>query len=60
MNGKGTLGSEIQRRTAEIEDWPNWAKPFDRQPRTDVDPGSTRPRPPQDHDSNRPSNEQSG
>lgn len=60
MNGKGSLGNEIQRKTAEIEDWPNWAKPYDRQPPTSGDRGSARPRSQQSRDSGRPSNDQPG
>ena len=31
MSGDGTLASEIQRKTAEIDHWPAWAKPYERQ-----------------------------
>jgi hypothetical protein len=28
MTGDGTLAAEIQRKAAEIESWPDWAKPY--------------------------------
>jgi hypothetical protein len=28
MTRNGSLGSEIQRKTAEIDSWPAWAKPY--------------------------------
>lgn len=29
MGAGRALGGEIERKTAEIEDWPAWAKPYD-------------------------------
>jgi hypothetical protein len=29
MTGDGALSREIRRKTAEIDDWPAWAKPFE-------------------------------
>jgi hypothetical protein len=31
MTGDGTLAGEIQRKAAEIDNWPAWAKPYERQ-----------------------------
>lgn len=31
MTGDGSLGGEIQRKTAEIDSWPAWAKPYESQ-----------------------------
>jgi hypothetical protein len=31
MRSDGTLAAEIQRKTAEIDDWPTWAKPYEGQ-----------------------------
>jgi hypothetical protein len=54
MNGTGTLASEIQRRTAEIEDWPDWAKPYDQLKPISSDQGSTGSGSTQCHDSDQP------
>jgi hypothetical protein len=32
MTRNGRLGGEIQRKTAEIDDWPDWAKPYEPRP----------------------------
>lgn len=31
MTGDGTLAGEIQRKTAEIDNWPAWAQPYEHQ-----------------------------
>jgi len=34
MSREGTLGSEVQRRSAEIGSWPAWAQPYAPEPPT--------------------------
>lgn len=41
MTGDGTLAGEIQRKTAEIDNWPAWAKPYERQAPPAADGSST-------------------
>jgi hypothetical protein len=44
MIGNGTLAGEIQRKIAEIDSWPAWAKPYERQtPSTPADGHTSTP-----------------
>jgi hypothetical protein len=42
MTGDGTLAAEIQRKTDEIDSWPEWAKPYEHKAPTPP-PSSNRP-----------------
>lgn len=51
MTGDGTLAAEIQRKAAEIESWPDWAKPYERKTPS-TSPASGRASTPSDHQDN--------
>jgi hypothetical protein len=50
MTGDGTLAGEIQRKTAEIDDWPAWAKPYERQTPSNPPVAEHAPAPPGPHE----------
>lgn len=48
MTGNRTLAAEIQRKTKEIESWPDWAKPYEHKAPT-PSPSSDRSSTPSTH-----------
>jgi hypothetical protein len=56
MTGNGRLGGEIQRKTAEIDNWPDWAKPYE--PQTPSDPAAGGEPPTPAHSSEDPGSRQ--
>lgn len=44
MTGDGTLAAEIQRKTDEIDSWPDWAKPYEH--KVPAPPSGAHPSPP--------------
>jgi hypothetical protein len=41
MSSDNTLAGEIQRKAAEIDDWPIWAKPYEQHPPDSASQAST-------------------
>lgn len=51
MTSDGTLAAEIQRKAAEIESWPDWAKPYEHKTPS-TSPASDQASAPSDHQNN--------
>lgn len=60
MIGNGALAGEIQRKTAEIDSWPAWAKPYERQTPPTEGHASTPADPDEDPDSAQPPRQHPG
>lgn len=59
VSSDGRLAAEIQRKTAEIDDWPAWAKPYEHRVTASEDPAPAVVRPAEACEFQKPEEERS-